>query len=128
MSEVMNILYIEDNAANTMLMHKIIGRLPEYKLYDSVDAETGLEMMETIKPKIVLMDIGLPGMNGIQALKEIRKRFSFAKETPVIAVSADVMPDHIEAGIEQGFFDYITKPLDISKLLVCLEVAANVSR
>jgi len=121
----MKILYIENNLANTLLMRKIIGRLSTYHLYDSPDAESGLELMVSLNPRVVLMDIDLPGMDGIQALKEIRHRFDFAQKTPVIAVTADAMPAHIELGLEQGFFDYITKPIDINKLVNSLESATK---
>ena len=119
------ILYIEDNPANTLLMRKIISRLPQYQLHDAPNAEAGLDMMDSIRPDIVLMDIGLPGMDGIQAAKEIKARFDFAQNTPIIAVTANAMATHIEGASEAEFFDYITKPIDFSKLITAIELASE---
>ncbi|MCK5120580.1 MAG: response regulator [Methylomarinum sp.] len=121
----MPILYIEDSPANTLLMRKIIRRMPQYELYDVPNAEEGLDMLKTLKPKVILMDIGLPGMNGFQALKEIRQQFDLEKKIPVIAVSADAMPDHVKKGFEADFFDYIIKPIDFSQLITAIELAVG---
>ena len=119
----MTLLYIEDNPANTLLMHKIISGMPQYKLYDATNAEEGLDTLKKLRPQVILMDIGLPGMNGFQALKEIRQRLDLEEKIPVIAVSADAMPNHVEKGFESGFFDYIIKPIDFSKLITAIELA-----
>lgn len=107
------VVYIEDNQANTQLMNKIIARIPELKLHTAINAEIGLELIESIKPDIILMDIDLPGMNGFEAYTEIRNKFKFARNTPVIAVSANAMKNDIEKGLNHGFFDYLTKPINV---------------
>ncbi len=120
-----NILYIEDNPTNTLLMHKFLGRIKKYKLHDAPDAEAGIEMLKSMQPVAILMDIGLPGMNGFQAMEKIREQFDFAKDLPIIAVTADAMSEQVERAGDTGFFDYITKPIDFNKLLVTLEIATE---
>ncbi len=115
------ILYIEDNPANTQLMRSVLKRLKYFELSDATDAESGLKMMEDIKPEVILMDIDLPGMNGLEALHEIRSRFAFAQSTPIIAVSANAMKSDIEQAMSAGFTEYVTKPIDIPKFIETLK-------
>lgn len=115
------ILYIEDNPANTQLMRSVLKRMKRFELFDAADAESGLEMIEDIKPEVILMDIDLPGMNGLEALHEIKNRFTFAQSTPIIAVSANAMKNDIEQAMSAGFTEYVTKPIDIPKFIETLE-------
>lgn len=117
------LLYIEDNPANMHLMRRVIKRIEGIVLFDAPNAEIGLEMIAQIKPDIVLLDIDLPGMNGFQAYLEIQHRFDFANELPVIAISANAMKNDIEKGKEFGFYDYLTKPLDIKYFLQIIDKA-----
>lgn len=117
------ILYVEDNQANTLLMRKVFRGYSKYQLLDSPSAEDGLEVMESYRPDVILMDIGLPGMSGVEMQLEIRQRFDWAKSMPIIAVSADAMPFDVQKGLDAGFFDYITKPIDFCELETVLETA-----
>ncbi len=115
------LLYIEDNPANMELMRKIIRQLDGFSLLDAPNAEIGIEMFEKIHPDIVLMDIDLPGMNGFEALAEIKARFPWAEKTPIIAVSSNAMAEDVEKGKHSAFYDYITKPIDIANLVGILK-------
>lgn len=99
--------------------------MPQYELFDATSAEEGLEMLKTLYPQVILMDIGLPGMNGFQALTAIRQQFDLENKIPVIAVSADAMPDHLAKGLNADFFDYIVKPIDFTKLITAIELAVG---
>jgi CheY-like chemotaxis protein len=114
------LLYIEDNPANQRLMEDIIDDVDNVALHTVPSAEIGLDIMRSRLPDIVLMDIHLPGMNGYQALEAIRNDVQL-KHLPVIALSANAMPSDIKNGIEAGFDDYLTKPLEIDKLLSTLQ-------
>jgi len=123
-SEVsLKLLYIEDNPANMQLMRKVIKRLDGFTLFDAPNAEIGFEVIEQIKPEIILMDIDLPGLNGFQAFTEIQKRFDFADQVPIIAISANAMKGDVERGMELGFYAYLTKPLNIPLLFETLKQA-----
>lgn len=117
------LLYIEDNPANMQLMHKVVKKIDGCVIYDAPNAEIGLEMIEQIRPDVVLMDIDLPGMNGFQAFTEIQKRFDFASHLPVIALSANVMIKDIERAKELGFLEYLTKPIDVALFLETINKA-----
>ncbi len=109
-------LYIEDNPANLALMEKLFKRLPSVRMISAHTAELGLELAEQERPDVVLMDINLPGMNGIEALKQLRASERL-HDIPVIAVSANAMPRDIEAALKAGFQDYITKPFQVDQTL-----------
>lgn len=113
------VLYIEDNPANLRLMEAVIGRLPEVVMISAHTAELGLEMAKNALPNIILMDINLPGMDGIAALGELRK-IDETKNIPVIAISAAAMPKEIERGKMAGFDDYITKPIIVPEVLASI--------
>ncbi|MCW9002577.1 MAG: ATP-binding protein, partial [Rhodospirillales bacterium] len=108
------ILYVEDNPANMQLMEALITQIPNVSLLTAVNAESGIELARTQHPDLILMDINLPGMDGIAALNELRKGEATC-DTPVIAVTAGVLPKSITAITQAGFQGHLTKPLDIKE-------------
>jgi len=77
-------------------------------------------MMQAQKPDLVLMDINLPGMDGFQAVREIRA-LEDVKDMPVFAISADALSDTISKGQEAGFDRYLTKPIDLPHFMSILD-------
>lgn len=117
------ILYIEDNLFNQELMKEIMAMLfSNVQLFMETTAELGLSTAEKEQPQLILMDINLPGMSGIEALRVIRKHATLA-ETPIIVVSAAAMIEDIEKGMDAGFDAYITKPFDIQDIKQAIEKA-----
>lgn len=114
------ILCIEDNLLNQELMKKIMSMFPGVELLIETTAEQGLATAEKELPQLILMDINLPGMSGIDALRIIRKHRTLAK-TPVIALSAASMVEDIETSMNAGFDAYITKPFDIQDFKQTIE-------
>lgn len=114
------VLYVEDNPANLELMRKIIRRRGGISLVDAPTAELGIELALTTRPDLIIMDINLPGMNGIAALAELQK-MAETRDIPVIALSASAMPADIDKGRQAGFLDYLTKPLESKHLLDVLD-------
>lgn len=110
------VLYIEDNPANLRLIAQIMGRNPQVQLITAHTPELGLELATARHPELILLDINLPGMDGYQVLSVLRSLDS-AKKTPVIAISANATPRDIERGMDAGFDDYITKPIDVIHFL-----------
>jgi CheY-like chemotaxis protein len=117
---VHTILYIEDNPENMSLMETIIGQLTNTKMLTAYNAELGIDLAKRNRPDLILMDLNLPGINGIEALKQLRKKAQ-TRDIPVIAITAAAMPKDIEKGIKAGFREYITKPIDISNMLQVIE-------
>lgn len=114
------LLYIEDNPANLKLVEDILDDYTEINLISSPDAELGLEIALYQKPDLILMDINLPGMDGIEAMKRL-KNFEETHDIPVIAMSANAMKKDIDRTLAEGFKAYITKPIDIGKFRKTIE-------
>jgi len=113
------VLYIEDNPANLLLMHKIIALRKNMVLLEAVNAESGLLIAENQQPDVILLDINLPGMDGYEALRRLREN-PVTQAIPVVAVSANAMLKDVEKVRAAGFNDYITKPVDVKNLLAIL--------
>ena len=110
------ILYVEDNPANLKMMMAVLSRLDNVELFSANDAEMGLDIVASEEIDLVLMDINLPGIDGIEAMRRLRMN-SDTCHIPVIAVTANAMKSDIKTGVEAGFEDYLTKPLDIHKTM-----------
>ena len=121
-SALHTLLYIEDNQANMQLVEQLIARRPDMRLLSAADAVLGIEMARTQQPEVILMDINLPGMNGIQALKILREDPATA-HIPVLAISANAMPHDIKKGLEAGFIHYLTKPIKVNEFMDALDMA-----
>lgn len=113
------VLYVEDNSANFELMEMILSRVSGLSLHHAHTGEIGIEMAEAISPNLILMDINLPGMDGRQALSILRAGVK-TKDIPVIAVSANAMPNDIALAKKAGFNAYITKPFQISEVVAAI--------
>jgi PAS domain S-box-containing protein len=121
------LLYVEDNPANLMLVEDLIARRPDIRLLSARDGNRGVEIAQAFRPDVILMDINLPGISGIQALR-ILAEDPATVHIPVIALSANVMPRDIEKGLEAGFFRYLTKPIKVNELMDTLDVALKFAK
>jgi len=109
------ILIVEDNERNAKLLRDVLGA-KGYPTHDTTTAEEGLEFARKEHPALILMDISLPGMDGVTALKEIRADSEICN-TPVIAVTASAMPMDRRNIEKAGFDGYITKPISLKHFL-----------
>jgi PAS domain S-box-containing protein len=116
------LLYMEDNPANMELIEQLIARRSDIRLLTAVNGTLGIELARAAHPEMILMDINLPGISGIDALKILRED-PVTAHIPVIALSANAMPRDIELGIEVGFFRYLTKPIKVKEFMETLNVA-----
>ncbi|MBH1970341.1 MAG: PAS domain S-box protein [Moraxellaceae bacterium] len=116
------LLYVEDNPANLKLVEQLIARRPEMRLLTAVNGNIGIELARNHLPEVILMDINLPGINGIQALKILREDPAMA-HIPVLAISANAMPSDVKKGMEAGFFSYLTKPIKVSEFMAAIDTA-----
>ncbi|HXE96386.1 MAG TPA: ATP-binding protein, partial [Dongiaceae bacterium] len=116
------LLYVEDNLANMQLVEQLIVRRPDMQLLTAGDAILGIALARTHQPDVILMDINLPGMSGIQALKILRED-PVTAYIPVLAISANAMPDDIKKGLDAGFLRYITKPIKVDEFMEALDFA-----
>ena len=116
------LLYVEDNPANLKLVEQLIGRRPDLRLLSAGDGNLGIQLARAHRPEVILMDINLPGISGIEALKLLRDDPSTA-HIPVVALSANAMPRDIQKGLQAGFFRYLTKPIKVTEFMETLDGA-----
>ena len=116
------LLYVEDNPANLMLVEDLVARRPDIRLLTARDGNSGIEIARASLPDVILMDINLPGISGIQALKVLTQDPATAR-IPVVALSANAVPRDIARGMEAGFFRYLTKPIKVNEFMDTLDVA-----
>ncbi len=121
------VLYVEDNPANMMLMEQILERRSGIKLFKASNGTSGIALARIYVPEVILMDINLPGISGIQALRILRAD-PITAHIPVIAISANAMQRDIEKGLEAGFLSYITKPIKVVEFMDALDKALEYAR
>ncbi|MGV8990234.1 MAG: ATP-binding protein [Thiobacillus sp.] len=120
------LLYVEDNPANLMLVEQIIEGHPHIRMLSARDGHLGIALARAHLPDVILMDINLPGISGIQAL-EILRNDPVTAHIPVLAISANAMQSDIQKGLEAGFFRYITKPIKVNEFMEALDQAMGFS-
>jgi signal transduction histidine kinase/ActR/RegA family two-component response regulator len=120
------LLYVEDNPANLKLVEQLIARRTDMRLLSAINAHLGISLARAHQPEIILMDINLPGISGIEALKLLRED-PLTKHIPVIALSANAMPHDISKGMESGFYHYLTKPVKVNEFMDTLDAALKLS-
>jgi len=118
------VLYIEDNDINLLLVREILSTRPDITFLSAGDAEVGIELAQARCPDLILMDINLPGMDGIAATKQLQI-YKETREIPVIAVSAFATEADKTKAMAAGFKAYITKPLQISEFLETIDEILN---
>ena len=106
------ILYVEDNEYNRKIVRQLLGR-SSYRLVEALDGEAGVALAIEERPDLILMDVQLPGMDGVAALDRLRGD----PETSgirVIALTAFAMPSDRERFLAAGFDGYLEKPIDVA--------------
>ncbi|MES1978217.1 MAG: ATP-binding protein [Pseudomonadota bacterium] len=126
-AQTRTVLYVEDNPANLMLVEDLIARRPDLRLLSARDGISGITIAKASRPDFILMDINLPGISGITALK-ILSEDPQTSHIPVVALSANAMPRDIEKGLEAGFFRYLTKPIKINEFMETLDMTLKFAK
>jgi two-component system, cell cycle response regulator DivK len=115
------ILIVEDNEKNLKLVRDVL-QVKGYETVDAGTAEDGLKLARARKPSLILMDIQLPGMSGVDALKALRADPETAG-IPVVAVTASVMQQDRQQIMRAGFNGFIEKPINLRGLLDTVQQA-----
>ncbi len=116
------VLCVEDNPANLDLIEQLIGRRSDLRLLSAANGELGIAFAIAYQPRVIVMDINLSDISGFEALAVLRKDPSTA-HIPIIALSANAIPDDIAKGLAAGFYRYITKPIRIDEFMDALNMA-----
>jgi signal transduction histidine kinase/ActR/RegA family two-component response regulator len=114
------ILYAEDNEMNVALVHQVVRLRPHWQLLVAMSGKRAMEVARRKRPDLMLIDMHLGDMSGLELARSLDADPGTAG-IPRVALSADAMPDRIRAAREQGFAAYLTKPLDVTALLRCLD-------
>ncbi len=120
------LLYVEDNPANLELVEQLVARRPDLRLLGAADGTVGIEFARSYQPEVILMDIHLPGISGIEAMKILRAD-PLTAHIPIIALSANAVPRDIERALEAGFFNYLTKPIRVDEFMAVLDAALKLA-
>jgi PAS domain S-box-containing protein len=121
------LLYVEDNPANLMLVEELIARRPDIHLLSAAGGIRGIEIAHESLPDVVLLDINLPDISGIEVLRTLTGD-SVTAHIPVVALSANAMPRDIEKGLKAGFFRYLTKPIKVNEFMDTLDAAFRIAQ
>ena len=120
------LLYVEDNAANLLLMEGLMARRPELSLLTARDGTSGLALARSALPDVILLDTNLPGLSGMDVLR-ILVNDPLTAAIPVIVLSANAMPDEIRVGLDAGCYSYLTKPIHVKELMHTINLALKLA-
>jgi PAS domain S-box-containing protein len=120
------LLYIEDHPADLILVEKLVERRRDVQFLSAGDADLGIQLTLSDKPDLILMDIRLPGISGMDALKILRANPASAR-IPIVAISANAMPHDIRKALQAGFFHYLTKPFEVGEFMDMLDAAIKLA-
>ncbi|MBX9715308.1 MAG: response regulator, partial [Burkholderiaceae bacterium] len=112
--------YVEDNETNVEVMRGVLAQRPQVQLDVSTTGMDGLSAIRQQRPDVVLLDMHLPDMDGLELLRHLKLDPS-TRAIPVVAVSADAMREQIEEAFAAGAHRYLTKPVDVAELLSVLD-------
>jgi len=114
------VLYIEDNVSNLKLVERVLAQRPAVTLLSAMAGRPGLDTARTHQPDLVLLDLHLPDIPGEEVLRHLQES-PVTRAIPVVVISADATPKQIERLLGAGARAYLTKPLDVRKLLALLD-------
>jgi CheY-like chemotaxis protein len=114
------ILYIEDHPANIALVEKILARRRGTRLLTAMTAGKGLAIARQSMPDLLLLDLNLPDLPGTEVLRQVRADPAL-RDLPVIIVSADAVPEHVDQLLAAGAQAYITKPFDVRAFVATVD-------
>jgi PAS domain S-box-containing protein len=115
----LRIIHVEDNALNRGLMEAVFATHPQVQLSSFCTAEQGLSAIQGELPDVALVDINLPDGSGLDVCRALRASPQ-TRRIPLIALSADALPDHIARALQAGFDHYLVKPIQLKRLLSIL--------
>ncbi|HET9976110.1 MAG TPA: PAS domain-containing protein [Burkholderiaceae bacterium] len=117
---VREVLYIEDNEVNMMIVRELLAQRADLRLHGAADGASGLARARALRPSLVLIDMQLPDIDGLEVLRRLRAD-PLTEALTCVALSANAMPEDIRRARAAGFDDYWTKPIDLSAFLAAIE-------
>jgi CheY-like chemotaxis protein len=124
---VRRLLYVEDNPSNIELLQQVVGLRPQWRLSVAADGLSGLAVALAERFDLAIIDIDLPGIDGVELCARL-KAHAFTAALPLVALSANAMQDDIRRALQAGFELYLTKPIDVPRLLAEIDRVLGASR
>jgi PAS domain S-box-containing protein len=124
---IATVLCVEDNPASLRLVQEVLAARSDVQLLTASNGRLGVELARAYLPAVILMDNNMPELSGREAQAMLHNDPRTAK-IPIIALSANAMPDAVESGLAAGFFRYLTKPFAVADLLQAVDEALKLSR
>jgi CheY-like chemotaxis protein len=115
----LTVLVVEDFADNRFMMRRLL-EMSGYRVVEAVDGKEAVEMAESARPDLILMDLSLPRLDGLDATRRIRELDGLSR-IPIVAVSAHDTNDFHAEALAAGCNEYVTKPIDFDELEVLLK-------
>jgi len=116
------VLCVEDDPASRMLIEQFVQEFPHLRILSVAAGNSGIELARAELPDVILLDINLPDISGIEVLRILRED-NATRYIPVIAITANAIPGDLAVGLDAGFFEYLTKPIKINDLINVLDEA-----
>ncbi len=124
---ILDVVYIEDNIANVTLVEQVARHFGNVNIFHSLQGRVGLDLIASISPGLVLLDLHLPDIPGEEVLRRLRAD-AVTADTPILIISADATPGRIERLLELGANGYVAKPFDVEVLTEWFDWAASLKR
>ncbi len=121
------VLHVDDNPASLELVEHLLGQRPHHRVLSATHGGLGIEFARAHQPAVILMNINLPGLSGIETLRHLRSD-PLTAHIPVLALSANALPRDIKQGMDAGFFRYITQPIQVNEFFKTLDEALAFSQ
>jgi CheY-like chemotaxis protein len=116
----LSVLYAEDNPTNVMLMKAVMELLPQWRLVCATSGREALQVALSDPPDLVLLDLHLGDMTGLELLQQMRTHASLAA-LPSMVLSADALPESQRQAAQAGVLEYLTKPIDVPRFLAAMD-------
>jgi len=120
----LTVLHIEDNLANVQLVERVLAQRPELTVMPAMQGRMGIDLARRHHPVLILLDLNLVDLPGAEVLQILRSHPDTA-DIPVVIVSADAMPRQVQRLLSSGAMAYLTKPIDIHRLLKLVDEAVE---
>ena len=117
-----SLLYVEDHLASLGMVEQLVARRTDMLLLRAANVRLGIELAQTARPEVILLNIDLPGTGALQFMKQLRADPA-TQNTPLLALGANAAPAAIKNALEAGFFHYLTKPLEPERFTQALDDA-----
>lgn len=119
----LRVLCVEDNPVNLQLVRELLALRPAMELRTAENGHDGISAATADPPDLLLLDLQLPDISGLDVMRQLRS-LPALQRCRIVALSADAMPDHIQAALAAGFDDYWTKPIEFDRFLAGLDALA----